>query len=339
MTGLLGESMRESAQAAAELPPQPRQGARARILAFQQDRPPHPRSGGAVPKDGPSAGVAIAAALISLFRDKPIQPNLAMTGEVTLTGRVLPVGGVREKILAAPPRRHPDRALAPAQRERPGRHPGRGQGRLDGPIGRHLERRRFPGSSRPAPARPTPNPDPRKAGARLDGTKLATAIRRTGRYSTPSRPADPERLSRRSITSAVLAGEAAHARLAATRTWRPPVRCSGASIAVSAGLTRFVVRIAANLCVVPGKGRKVDENRTPTCWCRAIGSTGAAWSGGWDAPSQYHFRYKDPLVEPEVARETGQRDIYAFFHEVMLFPGLLLELARDAHPDQRAPRR
>jgi ATP-dependent Lon protease len=101
LTGLLGESMRESAQAALSYLRSHSQALDLDASRFTKNDLHIHVPAGAVPKDGPSAGVAIAAALISLFRNSPIVPNLAMTGEVTLTGRVLPVGGVREKILAA----------------------------------------------------------------------------------------------------------------------------------------------------------------------------------------------------------------------------------------------
>ncbi|MCS1409580.1 MAG: Lon protease 2 [Verrucomicrobia subdivision 3 bacterium] len=101
LTGSLGDVMKESAQAALTF-------LRSQAVALnlkienvdKQDIHIHVPTG-ATPKDGPSAGVAIAAALASLFTRRRIRSDVAMTGEVSLRGRVLPVGGIREKALAA----------------------------------------------------------------------------------------------------------------------------------------------------------------------------------------------------------------------------------------------
>src|SRR6201984_843542 len=101
MTGHLGEVMQESMTAA--LTWTRANGERYGIdpdFFRKQDIHIHVPSG-AVPKDGPSAGVAMVNALVSLLSDRPIRPRVAMTGEISLSGIVLPVGGIKEKVLGA----------------------------------------------------------------------------------------------------------------------------------------------------------------------------------------------------------------------------------------------
>jgi ATP-dependent Lon protease len=101
LTGQLGDVMKESAQAAWSLL-RARAGALGIPMEFftQSDVHLHVPAG-AVPKDGPSAGITIAAALASLLTRRPARHDVAMTGELTLRGRVLPIGGLKEKLTAA----------------------------------------------------------------------------------------------------------------------------------------------------------------------------------------------------------------------------------------------
>jgi ATP-dependent Lon protease len=103
ITGQLGDVMRESAQAALSWV----RGHQSRLAPNLSDdwfatHDIHVHvPAGAVPKDGPSAGVAMTTALASLVSSKPVKADAAMTGEITLTGQVLPIGGLKEKSLAA----------------------------------------------------------------------------------------------------------------------------------------------------------------------------------------------------------------------------------------------
>ncbi len=125
LTGQLGNVMQESARAAVS-------HIRANALEFgvdpafleKHDLHVHVPAG-AIPKDGPSAGVTMATAILSAVRHEPVEQDVAMTGEITLTGLVLPVGGIREKVLAAsrhgiktfvlPERNEPDLAELPEE--------------------------------------------------------------------------------------------------------------------------------------------------------------------------------------------------------------------------------
>jgi ATP-dependent Lon protease len=114
ITGQLGDVMKESAQAAMSYVRGHADGLPEDWFAHHDIHIHVPA--GAIPKDGPSAGITMATALMSLVTGHPVRDDVAMTGELTLTGQVLPIGGLKEKALAAQ-RAGVKRVLAPSRNE------------------------------------------------------------------------------------------------------------------------------------------------------------------------------------------------------------------------------
>ncbi len=140
LTGQLGDVMKESARAALTFA-----ATHASTLQIPRDRlgsiEVHVHvPAGAIPKDGPSAGVAMATAIVSAMSGRPVRKDVAMTGEITLRGRVLPIGGVKEKVLGAARAGITQVILPAAERGRPRRHPRRGPRRPEIPLRRHARR-------------------------------------------------------------------------------------------------------------------------------------------------------------------------------------------------------